>query len=190
MSFQKLTIKVAIETPSELDVQSFMSTMGDWIQNETVPGTLIDVADYTHMVDGPGVVLVSHEANWGLDEQDGWKGLSYGVKIEKEETLAEQIIHAYKTVLIGCEAIEETPRHDGLEFAVGNFTLVVNDRMTGVQNSENQAMLKEATESFLKDTLGCSDYSVTIETDSKKRLGVKVEANDAPSVKEGLAKVS
>jgi hypothetical protein len=35
-----------------------------WIQNHSIPDhLLIDVADYEHVPEGPGTVLVAHEAN-------------------------------------------------------------------------------------------------------------------------------
>ena len=49
------------------DAPRLVATFHQWIR-EGFPGDLIlvDVADYTHMADGPGVVLIAHEAWIGI----------------------------------------------------------------------------------------------------------------------------
>ena len=37
-----------------------------WIQTRAVDGLLIDVADYTHLKDGPQVLLAGHEGNYSM----------------------------------------------------------------------------------------------------------------------------
>ena len=38
---------------------------------------MVDVADYKHMIDGPGIMLISHEGNFSIDLQDGEVGFMY-----------------------------------------------------------------------------------------------------------------
>ena len=39
-----------------------------WIQTGAIPGhLLVDVADYDHVPEGPGILLVAHEGNLGID---------------------------------------------------------------------------------------------------------------------------
>ena len=52
---------------------------------------LIDVADYEHVPNGPGTVLVSHEANIHLDLADGRPGLLYIRKQPLKGDLRERI---------------------------------------------------------------------------------------------------
>src|SRR6266513_3157575 len=47
----------------------------EWIRDRALDLVLVDVADYTHAPDSPGVVLVSHEASFALDRSDGRFGL-------------------------------------------------------------------------------------------------------------------
>ncbi|HXT16154.1 MAG TPA: hypothetical protein VN706_11030 [Gemmatimonadaceae bacterium] len=46
-----------------------------WIRDGAFAGVLLDVADYTHVPDGPGVVLVGHETTFSMDRSDGRLGL-------------------------------------------------------------------------------------------------------------------
>ena len=51
-----------------------------WIQERVCEEVLIDVADYRHVPDGPGVLLIAHEANYSLDMAEGRLGLLYNRK--------------------------------------------------------------------------------------------------------------
>ena len=48
-----------------------------WIQSRDLPELLIDVADYSHVPAGPGVVLIGLEANYALDNAHNRPGLLY-----------------------------------------------------------------------------------------------------------------
>ena len=48
-----------------------------WIQEKIIPDhLLIDVADYSHIPDGPGIMLIAHEGHFSLDQEKimigGW----------------------------------------------------------------------------------------------------------------------
>jgi hypothetical protein len=49
-----------------------------WIQQKSFPNhLLVDVADYAHVPEGPGTLLVSHEANIHFDRDGGKPGVLY-----------------------------------------------------------------------------------------------------------------
>ncbi len=43
---------------------------------------LIDVADYKHVQDGPGILIIGHEGDYALDQENGRSGLLYTRKRE------------------------------------------------------------------------------------------------------------
>src|SRR3972149_5360474 len=50
----------------------------EWIQTHRLEDELlIDVADYSHVHHGPGVLLISHEAQYSLDQAGGRLRLPY-----------------------------------------------------------------------------------------------------------------
>ena len=53
----------------------FVPLFHEWIQQRALPSVLLDVADYTHVPDGPGVILVGHATTFALDRGDGRFGL-------------------------------------------------------------------------------------------------------------------
>ena len=48
-----------------------------WIRHDVLGTLLVDVADYTHVHHGPGVILVAREELYSMDESDGRLGLLY-----------------------------------------------------------------------------------------------------------------
>ena len=58
--------------PAGIEDSSFVPVFHSFIQTHALPDhLLIDVGDYTHVPDGPGTVLVSHEANVYMDHTVG-----------------------------------------------------------------------------------------------------------------------
>ena len=60
-----------------LDLSLFIPVFHKWIRTRPVDGMLIDVADYKHVPDGPGVMLIGHEGDFSIDLADGRPGLRY-----------------------------------------------------------------------------------------------------------------
>jgi hypothetical protein len=75
MQLKKLAIKIPFSRAELPSTERWIELMNVWIRDNVIPGTLIDVADYSHMVNGPGIVLVAHEYILSLDHQNGWSGL-------------------------------------------------------------------------------------------------------------------
>ena len=50
-----------------IDIESFVPLFHNWIQEDRIPNhTMIDVANYKHIPDGPGIMLITHEGNFSL----------------------------------------------------------------------------------------------------------------------------
>ena len=93
-ALQRFILKIFVEPASAGEPSTIIPVFHRWIQESAVPGLLIDVADYTHLVDGPSVLLVAHEANYALDGIGGRPGLSYTRKQPSEGTLPERLATA------------------------------------------------------------------------------------------------
>ena len=51
-----------------------------WIQEQVGEGLLLDVADYRHVHEGPGVILIGYEGNYSVDNTDNRLGVRYNRK--------------------------------------------------------------------------------------------------------------
>ena len=77
MNPQRLAIKLFADAPDRARTSCirFIGVFHRFIQQAAVPGLLIDVADYAHVPDGPGVILIGHEVDYGIDLAGGRTGL-------------------------------------------------------------------------------------------------------------------
>ena len=77
MDSHKIAVKIFARS-ANFTGEEFVPVFHRWIQNQVLPNhLLIDVADYDHVSNGPGAVLIANEANIALDFADGRLGLLY-----------------------------------------------------------------------------------------------------------------
>lgn len=92
MSTQRINIKFFIQDADELHLPSLIPVFHQWIQRQAVPGLLIDVTDYKHVHNGPGLILIGHEADYAVDLEGGRPGLLVRRKRQDAAaTLQEQL---------------------------------------------------------------------------------------------------
>src|SRR5262245_37868989 len=87
----RLSVKFYATETSTLEWESLIPIFYRWIQTHAVEGLLIDVADYKHVPQGPGLLLIGHEGDYAIDESDGRLGLRYTLKREPHDNLASQL---------------------------------------------------------------------------------------------------
>src|SRR5256885_15393439 len=110
----KISVKFFVDDSASVDGHELVPVLHGWIQNRSVRNhLLIDVADYEHVHNGPGTVLVAHEANFYTDRTDGRLGLTYARKWPAGGGFYERLVQAYAAVLDGCRRLENDPALEG-----------------------------------------------------------------------------
>ena len=127
---QRIGVKVFVEDQETFDRARMIEVFHRWIQEDRVPGTLIDVHDYTHVQEGPGVVLIAHEWHLRTDEAGGRIGLEYELKRGGSGSLAERLRGAISSVLEAGVALEQDTAGDNpVRFSAHEMTLRFTDRL-------------------------------------------------------------
>ena len=135
MELQKINIKVFSAEPNKVPLTDFIDIFHGWIQ--TTDGVYHDVADYSHMQAGPGIVLVADDANVSIDETDNRRGLLYSQKSKLGGSNLEKLSAVLRSALENCQRLEEEPALDGkLRFAGNEVEIVVNDRLLAPNTGE------------------------------------------------------
>src|SRR5437763_6632749 len=107
MQSYKLAVKFFVDRASAVKSDEFARVFHSWIQNGAIKDhLLIDVADYQHVVGGPGTVLVAHEANFSMDRKEGKLGLMYTRKQPASEEFFDRLKQAFAACLQGCGRLE------------------------------------------------------------------------------------
>ena len=127
---QRVGVKVFVEDQEAFDRARMIEVFHRWIQEDRLPGTLVDVHDYTHVQEGPGVLLIAHEWHLRTDEAGARIGLEYELKREASGTLAERLRGAIVGVLEAAAALEEGTAEDNpVRFATREMVFRFTDRL-------------------------------------------------------------
>src|SRR5438067_13460223 len=109
---QHVRVKIFACEPVSIDLGDAIPVFHRWIQDRACPELLIDVADYRHVPDGPGVMLIGHEANYSLDNTKGRLGLLYNRKRAGGEA-QENLRQAFDAAVAACQLLELEPAFAG-----------------------------------------------------------------------------
>jgi hypothetical protein len=154
---QRIGAKMFFEDAENLDLSLFIPVFHRWIRNNTVEGMLIDVADYKHVPDGPGVMLIGHDGDYSIDLAEGRPGLRYVRKRGWDDPAGDdaQILQArlgevLRMLQLGVEALAgERKLRKAVKFAEGELQVSFNDQL----RTPNTAVAFAAIEADILATL-------------------------------------
>src|SRR5262249_30022399 len=149
-----------------------------WIQQNVLDDDLlIDVADYSHVPAGPGVMLIAHEGNYALDETGHERGVVYYSKHKLTGELPERFARVARKALKAAQLMSEDAELDGTLKLRGNrLQFFANDRLVAPNTDAAYAQLEPALKTFLDRLYAGTPYTLSRETDPKERLSVRVQA--------------
>ncbi|MGD9696587.1 MAG: hypothetical protein AB7V42_13140 [Thermoleophilia bacterium] len=147
----RIGAKLYAEDPSAIDLGSYVPIFHGWIQRREPDGLPIDVADYAHVPDGPGVMLIGHEADRAVDLGEGRPGALYQRKRDLRGTLEER----FAAVLRGAEwtaaQIERDPAADGVRFGRDEILVRIQDRRLAPNDDATLDAVRPALEAALAE---------------------------------------
>ncbi len=166
MDLQRYCIKFFLKSGAKINHPAVVEVFHEWVKEQVLPISLIDVADYAHVPDGPGTLLVGHEANLFIDDLSGEEGLVYQCKTEQTGSLKERINQAIDIAKNACEMLQQVSA-TGADFDLGVAHFISNDRLllpnTDAGYNDALPALKEIS----------SDMNRVI-NDSNERLAIRM----------------
>lgn len=185
MELQKLGVKFFVEPPNAVPLTDFIEIFHGWIQ--ATDGIYHDVADYSHMQSGPGVILVANDANLHIDETGGRRGLLYSRKAPLSGTNQEKLRMVFRLALENCRKLEEEPALRGkLRFTANETAISLNDRLLGSNTEECFQELKREVGPFVKQLFGDAEVSFERDEDPRQRLNVHLKTSAAVDLRKTL----
>jgi hypothetical protein len=172
MNIQHLNVKFYLENPETINLADFAAVFNSWIQSQRLEELLIDVADYLHVHNGPGIMLIGHEADYSLDNRAGRLGLLYNRKAELDGTTMEKLAQAVRAALTAAQMLE---KEHGLEFNGSEVQVIVNDRLLVPNSSDTLAAIEPNIKSFFDQLYDGADYSLSHNSDPRERFTVHVK---------------
>ena len=145
---RRLGVKFSLNREPSLKPDDIMPIFQRWIQEHRIEGMLIDVIDYKHVPDGPGIVLIADEADIAYDLSDGETGLHVIRKRDLPAALSEALRLVFSSALEVARALEaEAPGEIVFDFSAAKISFL--DRM----NYRNDPAVFEETREYLTDLL-------------------------------------
>jgi len=170
---QHVNIKIFAKINAGVNVADAIPVFHRWIQKRELPEMLIDVADYSHVPEGPGVLLIAHEANYSLDQARDQLGLLYNRKAK--DASGDALHQAYDAAVKACERLENEPEFGGkLAFDRDHLELVLNDRLAYPNTDEAWSDVKTEVERFFDGLFGAGQYVTERQGEPRERLRATV----------------
>jgi len=157
------------------------------IRDRLLDEVLIDVADYSHVHHGPGVVLVGHAANYSLDSDEGRPGLTCARKRDEPADFAARLSTATRATLAACHLIE---RETSARFRTDEILFRINDRLHAPNDASTFALVLPFLEQLCVRLFSTEKATIAPSGDSKTPFGARATVARAPSLDELLARIA
>lgn len=185
MDLQKLNVKFFVEPPNRVALTEFIDIFHSWIQ--ATDGVYHDVADYSHMQAGPGIVLVANDAHVSIDETENRRGLLFSQKRQLDGSNQERLRTVFRAALENCRKLEDEPALRGkLRFAANEAVVSLNDRLLGLNSEESFDEFKDEVEAFAKQVYGDAEVRFERDADPRQRLNVRLKTSIPVGLRQAL----
>jgi len=186
-TLQRIGVKIFLAEAPSLD--RIVLAFHRWIQNGSVDGMLIDVADYSHVPEGPGVVLVAHEGNYALDLTGGRPGLLYYRKQPIDGDLTERVRAVAAVALRAADALERDAEVEGA-ICGDAVQFFANDRLAAPNDAETEAAFQPALDAVLERMFAGAPRKQCRNQDPRERFNVDVLADKGANAATLLARLT
>ncbi|MGB5812429.1 MAG: hypothetical protein WBG86_17960 [Polyangiales bacterium] len=172
---------------TDIALEKLIPVFHAWIREKKVPDELlIDVADYAHVPQGPGVVLIGHQSDYYLDVADSRPGLLYSRKRGFEGSFQEGLEDAFRRALRACDMLEAESEL-GLSFGTGEVLFRVQDRLAAPNADATydayRGPLAEVTNAFFGGSASLERVGAPADP-----FSVRIETGASGSVADALAR--
>ncbi len=164
IEIQHPNIKIYSSTPDILeDNDKIISVFHRWIQESqdskksaVMDELIIDVANYSHVPQGPGIMLIGHDSFYSIEPgPENRMGLLYNRRTKLVETNQEKLVFAIKAVINVKNLLEKEELWESkLKFAMTEFKLELKDRHFTPNTKESFDSLRGDIEAAFNIGLG------------------------------------
>ena len=179
----RFDLKVFATEESSVEPEEMIPVFHRWIQTGHLDDLLIDVADYCHVPEGPGVILVAHDAQYAFDQGDERPGLLYSRRRETHESLEglesfeDRLASVFRSAFAACRKLESESSLAGrLRFRGDEMVLRVNDRLRAPNTDAAAEALRPALEALLGRLYPGTSFEIEREGEPRDLLTLRIRA--------------
>ena len=182
MLAEKLSVKLYAHDPAAVDLAGFIPIFHRWIQESRLPGRLlIDVADYRHIANGPGVVLIAHQAHYALDSEHGPLGLTCSQRRDSPGELGDKLTSGFRDALTACRHLEDDPLRP-IRFRTDRMRVAILSRRFAPSSEATWEAAEPALTAFAARLYPGLAVGLEPSTDLRAPFAVDLLAPEPPSI--------
>jgi hypothetical protein len=190
MHLQHVNVKLLLQNARRLSLEPLIPVFHTWIEHQNGE-LLIDIADYSHVPAGPGVVLIGHEGNYSVDNSDDRLGVRYSRKAALDGGNQAILAQAARAALTACQKLEAEPRLERkFHFNGQDIEIFINDRLIAPNNTASVEALDPDFQLFCQKLFRGKEYSITYDSDSRALLTARVKSIQPHTVTQLLEALS
>ena len=179
----RFSLKLFIEPDCTLNGADCIPIFHRWIQTQALDLLLIDVADYTHLSNGPSVLLVAHEGNLAVDTAEGRTGILCTSKQPQTGSFAERLANVAKNVIAAARLLEDDIMFEGqLRFISTEWQFHANDRLLAPPGAESVSSLTPALQELMSIGYPDEPHQIRMDSQSKNRLKIQLTTSQPVSL--------
>ncbi|MBC8257290.1 MAG: hypothetical protein H8E85_08285 [Candidatus Marinimicrobia bacterium] len=179
MELQKFGIKLFFKPNSSYPSKEFIPVFHNWIQTNSVPEhMLIDVIDYSHIPDGPGIMLIAHEGHFSLDKENNMPGILYSRKAKIVGDFQKRFESVFGSSLQAAKLLQNNEIVSGVDFQSNSFRFISNDRLLAENNKENQELFSNTIDEMLIEKYPNGKWVIDDYSQEGERLAFTVKFQD------------
>jgi len=188
IQLQHVNVKLLASEGAGVDLEPLIPIYHSWIRDRVLDELLLDVADYRHVPEGPGVVVIGHQANYSVDNTDGRLGVRYNRKAALDGANQDRLKQAARAALTAFQRLESEESLRGkLRFGGRDIEVFINDRSLAPNSDATRAAALPELEAFFRKLFGGAEYTLTHETEPRRLFGVRAKTNKSFTLAELLA---
>ncbi len=174
-------IQIKLFITEEINLADLVSVFHGWIQQNELDGLVLDVADYRHVPNGPGLLLMGHEGDYALDLADGRPGVTYKHKRDwpaGADTVAARLGVALARVRRAAELLK---RDTGINVDPARLEIRIADRLAVPNTAESFEAIQQIVLNDPQDVFGpISAVRNVAGDDPRNALTIEVEIAPVP----------
>lgn len=184
MELQRLGFKLFVDDPAKIALENFVPVFHSWIQEQIIEEhLLIDVHNYSHVHQGPGILLVAHQGNFSMDLGGDRLGLFYYRKRDINGSSLEKLKTILKTTLQACTLLEAAPELAGkLRFKTDEVLIVANDRLHTPNESATFQAFQPLLSQLFAELFGAGTFTTDWREDDRERFAVTISAKQSVGI--------
>lgn len=183
---ERIGVKFFVDGEDDVDLAALVPVFHRWIREHNVPGLPIDVADYKHVMDGPGMLLMGHDGDYALDERHGRSGLLYKHKRDwQSDNLQDRLRFVLHRAIQATRLLQDDPKLREITFRKDEVEITFPDRLNVSNTPETFAALRADVTAVLQELHQDAAFSLThVHAEARRPLTISAVLSTIPVVQE------